>query len=379
MTINSLKPPEKTCPTCGTLVSENATRCLVCGRPFTVSDKQKKSIQGPKMPEITLSLPIALGLMVLVLAIGAVVVFALLNSTGRVVEPTQVPTITETPTLTLTPTASLTPTPFPTGTPLPPLEYSIQSGDFCSTIAAFFNVSVQSIVLLNNLPADCGTLIVGQILLIPQPTPTASPQPSSTLSEAQSTEDACEKLPYVVGENDTLSGIARNYNISMDILKEYNAKSSDVVFQGETIMIPLCQRLPTPGPTPTATPPPPYAAPSLLLPADGSPFLGANDTITLQWASVGTLRENETYQVNIEDVTDGTGRKLVSNVTDTKFTIPASFRPNTSLPHILRWWVTPMRQTGSTKDGQPIWAPAGAASAPRVFTWQGINVVTPTP
>lgn len=335
------------------------------------------------MPEITLSLPVALGLIVIILAIGAAVVFSLLRSTGRVVEPTTTPTATLTPTLTATPTASLTPSPIPTFTPLPPLEYSVKSGEYCATIAAIFNVSVQSIVLLNNLPADCGTLYVGQKLLIPQPTPTASPQPTATLSGAEATEEACGKLPYTVQENDTLSGIARNYNISIDVLKEYNGLPTDIVYQGQPLIIPLCQRLPTPGPTPTATLPPPYPAPNLLLPADGQPFTASNTTITLQWAAVGTLRESEAYQVVVEDVTDGTGRRLVAYVTDTKYIITASFQPADTTPHIIRWWIQPVRQVSSTKDGQPIYDSAGVISTPRVFTWSGTtgggSAATPTP
>lgn len=335
------------------------------------------------MPEITLSLPIALGLIVVILAIGAAVVFSLLRSTGRVVEPTTTPTATSTPTLTATPTASLTPSPIPTFTALPPLEYSVKAGEYCATIAAIFNVSVQSIVLLNNLPADCGTLYVGQKLLIPQPTPTASPQPTATLSGAEATEEACGKLPYTVSENDTLSGIARNYNISIDVLKEYNGLTSDIVYQGQTLIIPLCQRLPTPGPTPTATLPPPYPAPNLLLPADGQPFTASNASITLQWAAVGVLREQEAYQVVVEDVTGGTGRRLVAYVTDTKYIVPVSFQPADTAPHVIRWWIQPVRQISSTKDGQPIYDSAGAVSVPHAFTWSGTTgggaAATPTP
>lgn len=331
------------------------------------------------MPEITLSLPVALGFIVIILGIGAAVVFALLRTTGRVVEPTAQPTATLTPTLTATATATLTPSPIPTFTPLPPLEYTVKELDYCATIAAVFNVSVQSIVLLNNLPADCGTLYIGQKLLIPQPTPTASPQPTATLSEAEATEEACGKLPYTVGENDTLSGIARNYNISIDVLKEYNGLTSDIVYQGQPLIIPLCQRLPTPGPTPTATLPPPYPAPNLLLPADGQPFQASNQTVTLQWAAVGVLRENEAYQVVVEDVTGGTGRRIVEYVTDTKYIVPASFRPADTTPHVIRWWVQPMRQVGSTKDGQPIYDSSGAISTPRTFTWFGGGAAAPTP
>ncbi len=332
------------------------------------------------MPEVTLSLPVALGLMVLVLVIGAGAVFGVLQGTGRVVEPTQTPTLTLTPTLTTTATATLTSTPEPTFTPLPPVEYTVQEGDLCSSIALFFNVSINSIVLLNNLPTDCGILSVGQKLLIPQPTPTASPMPSATLSGVEATDAACERYDYTVNENDTLSGIARSFNVSMDAIKEYNGLTSDIVYSGQDLVIPLCERLPTEGPTPTATLPPPYAAANLLLPADGTAFLTANETITLQWASVGTLRENETYSVTIEDVTEGEGRKLVDYVTDTKYIVPTSFRPSGTTPHILRWYIEPVRQMGTSKDGQPIWSSAGAASVPRVFTWVGTtSASTPTP
>lgn len=73
--------------------------------------------------------------------------------------------------------------------------------------------------------------------------------------------------------------------------------------------IPLCERDATVvgGPTSTPTPAPPYAGPSLLLPADGATFTLSSDTITLQWASVGALRENEAYVIIIVDATGGEG------------------------------------------------------------------------
>ena len=143
---------------------------------------------------------------------------------------------------------------------------------------------------------------------------------------------------------------------------------------------PLCARAATAGPTPTATIPPPYPAPNLLLPSDGAAFTLANDIVTLQWASIGTLRDNEAYRVTVEDITAGQSHRIVDYVTDTKDIIPTTFRPKDNIAHVMRWWVAPVRQSGTDDQGQPIWVSAGAASDKRDFTWVGAAVqVTPTP
>lgn len=330
------------------------------------------------MPEITLPLPLAIGLVLFLLAAGAGIIFSVLRGTGKVVEPTPTATATLTPTLTITPTITPTATLEPTATPLPPKEYTVKAQDTCIVIAYFYNVTVNSIIALNNLDMNC-TLSEGMVLKIPQPTPTPSPMPSSTLSEAQATDTACQKYDYTVKDGDTLSTISANFNVSTASIKSYNSMASDVVYTGMKLKIPLCERLPTAGPTPTPTTPPPYAAPNLLQPADGSVFAADVESITLQWASIGTLRQNETYAVSIEDITAGSERS-VEYVADTKYIVPVSMRPVDSKPHVLRWTVVAVRQTGSTDDGDPIYEPAGAVSASRVFIWwsQG-PASTPTP
>jgi LysM repeat protein len=372
--------PTKLCPTCGTRLSENASRCPVCGTNISTPEitKKGKPIQGTRMPEITLSLPVALGLLALILIIGAVFVYIGLNSTGSIAKSTETPTASQTPTITLTPTASLTPTFAPTWTPLPPIEYTIASGDSCISIAVAFNVSVTSIILENNLPSTCSPLTIGNKLRIPQPTQTATAAPTNTLSAVEATDAACQKLDYTVQTNDTLSRISDTYDVSQTAIKEYNGLVSDVVREGQVLKIPLCMRAPTAGPSPTPTTPPPYAGPNLLSPADGSVFTIANDVVTLQWASVGALRPNEAYQINVEDSTDGTGRKLVEYVVDTTFNVPATFRPATNEPHAMRWWVIVVRQTGTDSSSNPIWEVAGSASKQLVFIWWG-TAVNPTP
>lgn len=378
--MSSEKTPTKLCPTCGTRLAEDATRCVVCGSEFSPKPgpKTQKPIQGSRMPEIRLSLPLAIGLLALVLIIGAVLVFLVLRETGRVVQPTPIPSPTTTATITPIPTETQIPTDTPTLTPLPPIPYVVKAGDYCSTIAYIFNVSVNQIILANNLDANC-TLAEGQTLQIPQPTATSLPPPTNTLEPDAATRAACETVVYTVGANDTLSSIAANYNVSMEAIKIWNGLTSDQVYLNATITIPLCMRAATPGPTPTPTTPPPYPAPNLLLPPDGAPFTLAVNTITLQWASVGTLRDNERYQITVMDVTSGSGRPLVDYVLDTKFIVPVTFRPQSSEPHVFRWWVTVVRQTGTDDQGNPIWENAGAPSDKRDFTWSGsAPAVTPT-
>lgn len=373
----------KLCPTCGTRLSEDATRCLVCGAEMGSAEKPSKpakAVQGSRMPEVTLSLPAAIGLLALFLTIGAVMVFFALQSKPEIVvnfTPTATITVTSTATTTPTeppPTATHTPEPSPT-----PLSYTVALGQTCGEIAAQFGVSVEAIRLANNLSVEC-ILSVGRELIIPQPTSTVTPLPTATLSVAQQTEEACTRVVHTVIEGDTPNGIANAYNVPWQAIKEENGLVGDGVYTGNNLIIPLCKR-PTPlGPTATPTQPPPYPAPNLLLPADGAPFTLTDDMVTLQWAAVGTLKDNEGYMVVVEHVTGGQGDKFERFVTDTKLIVPSSFRPNDRNAHIYNWWVVTARQAGTDTEGNPVYEPAGNASVKRSFSWSGAGAAsTPTP
>jgi LysM repeat protein/ribosomal protein L40E len=389
MTQETNSSKTKVCPTCGTRLSENAVRCLVCGTEFSAqpapkaAKKTERSVQAASLPQLTLSLPAAIGALVVVIAVVAAIVFFAVRASAPVgtFDVPETATPSETPTPSLTPTVTLPATNTPTATEQPPFEYTVSANDgSCSQIAFNFNVSVQSIIVLNNLASSC-PISVGQVLRIPYPTPTVPPPPTNTPLSAEATRISCDTVQITVQENDTLSSIAANYAISMQDIKEFNGLTTDNVFLGQTLQIPLCKRAPDPNqPTPTATLPPPYPAPNLLLPADGAAFTLANDVVTLQWASVGVLRDGEAYQVIIEDVTANQTRRITDYVTDTKFIVPTSFRPNDNVAHVLRWWVVPVLQSGVDDQGQPIWIASGAASEKRVFTWVGVAVQgTPNP
>lgn len=373
--------PTKLCPTCGTRLAVNATRCVVCGTEFSATPKQKakteKAVQGAHMPEITLSLPVALGLLAIFLVVGALALFLTLKGAGKLPDATAIPSPTITGSITPTPTETLIPTESPTLTPEPPIEYTVANGDSCISIAGLYNSSVAAIVTINNLNSECTNLLVGQKILVPRPTATPLPASTATLEPAAATRAACQTVKYTVKTNDTLSTIAIAYGVSVTAIKEWNGLSTDTAMLDTVLIIPLCMRAATPGPSPTPTTPPPYPAPNLLLPANGEMFTLAADTVTLQWASIGALRDNERYQVIVEVLTGGTGHKLTEYVTDTKFIVPVTFRPQDN--SILLWWVVTVRQSGTDDSGNPIWSTAGAASEMRVFGWSGAGpIATPT-
>ncbi len=388
MSPESTSSKTKICPTCGTRLSENATRCLVCGTEFNARPEAKaakkieKSVQASRMPVISLSLPAAVGILaVVIIAAAAIVYFSTIaNAPVGAFDPVETPTPTLTPTASLEPTNTLPATDVPSPTPIPPHDYTVSSSDgSCSQLAYNFGISVQSIIIANNLPSSC-PISVGQVLKIPFPTPTIPAAATNTPEPVDATKQACLTQPITVQDGDTLSTIAANYAVPADAIKAFNGKTTDNVFIGENLLVPLCMRAATPGPTPTATIPPPYPAPNLLLPADGAAFTLANDVVTLQWASVGTLRDTEAYQITVEDVTADQPHRLTDYVTDTKFIIPTAYRPKDNVAHVLRWWISPVRQSGTDDQGQPIWTASGTVSEKRVFTWVGVAVEgTPNP
>ena len=82
MTTQKNSENSSTCPVCGSKISENATRCLVCGSSIskTIDKSAKKpDIRGPKVPSVTIALPLVIALVILFLAVGAGVVYAVMN------------------------------------------------------------------------------------------------------------------------------------------------------------------------------------------------------------------------------------------------------------------------------------------------------------
>jgi len=386
---NTPASKSRNCPVCGTKLSENARRCLVCGTELSTTSepsslKIKKTtdkIDSKRIPEIKMNLIALIAIIVVILVLIALLVYFIVIA-GNAPEEGLVgaeTTATVTPTLTTTPSNTATMTPLPTWTPLPPVEYTVKDNETCLDIALQFNTSVQSIILANNLNTSC-LISPGIVLQVPQPTLTPSPVPTATPEAFIADVEMCTQTDTIIVEaNMTLSSIAANYNVSMSDIRIYNNLPNDIVRQGDRLIIPLCDRLPTAGPTLTPTPLPPYPAPNPLLPRSGAAFAATDEAVTLQWASVASLFPGEVYRVVVQDLTSAEEKILVDYVSDTKYILPASFRPVDTTPHIFQWSVSVARQINSDPNN-PIFEEAGAISAFRVFSWVGSGVVpTETP
>jgi len=99
-------------------------------------------------------------------------------------------------------------------------NYVVEKGDTLYGIAKRFNTSVQSIKELNNLKTD--VITVGETLRV------VSNNDSNPL----------ECIVYTVKKGDTLYGIAKKYNTTVEELKRYNKLQSNILNIGDRIVIP---------------------------------------------------------------------------------------------------------------------------------------------
>ena len=400
------------CPLCNTRVGEVATKCIVCGTDLTSGEKSTEelpettqrselgSLQQSSTPSatstvhesqttsqgmiprrivggrISVPVPAVIG-GVLLLVLGGLTLMLLSWGVNPFVDPTSTitPTMTRQPTFTPYPTS--TRTPMPTTTPMPALVHKVQEGDSCIRLAVVYDVSVQSILQLNGFSQAC-PIFISQEVLVPQPTATPAPTATQTLEPRALTQSA--RPTHVVSAGESLSSIAVYFGVSFGAMADVNGKLPPdyAIIVGETLVIPIDILAPTEGPTPTNTPLPPYPAPELLYPPDGAVVSSIEQTVSLQWASVGVLQENEVYMVVVEDVTANSARRIVETTLTTRYIMTVEMKPYEAIPHVFKWTVVPARQSSTSSAGKPVFKPAGATSEERTFIWTGIGVVPTT-
>lgn len=169
------------------------------------------------------------------------------GSTAPTATPTAtVPTATATPTPTgtvIVPTATPTTTPTPTAT-LPPgqqIIYVVRTGDTLYSIARHFGVTVQAILAVNNIP-NPNCIYVGQRIVIPNPSATPTPKPTSTPGGPTP-----QPSVYVVQPGDTLYSIARRFGTTVWAIAQANhIVNPHCIYVGQRLVIPGAQPDPPP-------------------------------------------------------------------------------------------------------------------------------------
>lgn len=277
--------------------------------------------------------------------------------------PTQPPQL-EQPTVTYTPgppTETYTPSPTPG-----PYEYTIQANDTLLYIIQQppfnyrdTNVFREIMALNPNITSIDRLPPPGSVILIPRQTATPTPEGfelTRAVQPAVTPAGSVPVIPHAVAEGETIIGIAASNGTTVSVLATLNPGISFIgcdfsnpiggpgcsvpLVVGQAVNIPAPTPSPTLSPTfsgsetPTATPT--YAPPAPIFPPDGA---NANArAFLLQWLSAGMLQPNETYVIQIEDLTAGTAHMGVSR--SNSYMLPDSLIPADGQAHQMRWKVS---------------------------------------
>ncbi len=303
-------------------------------------------------------------------------------------------------------TAAPSPSPKPENeaAPLSPtpeyLEYLVQEGETLFYIIqlpqhgyGYEPSVVAAVVALNDNLRNADDLRPGQTILIPRPTLSPTPVNAEATQAVlaaiglDSSSGAALKAGSVVGchqviANDSMVGIALEYNTTLEILSDLNRNLS---WQGCNFTLPsggpgcgpalsigLCVRVPLPSPVPTkiptpsgdetATPTPTKMAPRLLYPAaDAEAPPGA---LTVQWLGISGLGAGDVYLIELVNQTLQSEHRAVSRAN--AYRLPLALAPQAGQAEVWQWRVSVARQ-----DSQGRYYLVGAPGNWRAFRWLG--------
>ncbi len=298
--------------------------------------------------------------------------------------PTWTPVPSDTPEPTIPPTE--TPLPPPTDTPQPPRFHQVEFGETLYGLSLLYRISADSIAETNGFTVDSPSVTAGEQLQIPWPT--ATPPLESMLFEQDGQTflaDVTDCQMYTIEQGDSLLAMAGKFDVPSDVIVQVNRMTQeriDLLQPGDTFCIPQIvdsgMLPPTPGPSPTPTPTSYPAGPQLLYPVNETVIEPADKTLTLQWAAVKDLAEDEWYMVEMMDDSVLDSLPYRGFTRDTAFKVPADWRPSLFTPetHNFRWRVSIVQVTGQRADGVFIYTYGGRESQDAYFSWLS---ATPTP
>jgi membrane-bound lytic murein transglycosylase D len=116
--------------------------------------------------------------------------------------------------------------------------YSVKRGDSITSIARQFKVTTAELRTANDLKTS-SRVRAGLTLMIPQPRASALPArpAAATASTSASSSSASSQQTYKVRPGDTLSSIARHFDMTVTDLKRINQLSSDNIIVGDKLMV----------------------------------------------------------------------------------------------------------------------------------------------
>lgn len=158
------------------------------------------------------------------------------------------------------------------------MKYVVQKGDTLYSIARRTGTTVKAILVVNPQIKDPNMIYEGQVINIPKmpvpPKPTKPPCPpapptSPKPTPPKPTKPPCPPAPppppsppgmrkYVVRKGDTLSSIARRFNVTVEDILKVNPQIKDpnLIYPGQVIIIPGGVTPPIkPTPVPPSSPP----------------------------------------------------------------------------------------------------------------------------
>jgi peptidoglycan lytic transglycosylase D len=114
--------------------------------------------------------------------------------------------------------------------------YSVKRGDTVVSVARQFKLTSTELRAANDLRST-SKVRAGQTLMIPQPRATGLPARPSASTNAAPAASASQATTYKVRPGDTLSSIARHFDLSVDDLKRLNQLSSDRIGVGDKLTV----------------------------------------------------------------------------------------------------------------------------------------------
>jgi LysM repeat protein len=207
------------CPECGARMGQWDTVCVVC----------EATVNVVPMPSIPLPASVLVGVMALLLLAFAAWAYQPWSLLAALPTPTRsaLGVVTPTPAAAITPTSTGTNVPAIVSTPRTiTVTHTVQQGETLISIAKQYGTTVEAIMKANDLISLA--IYVGQELLIPVP-PDGAPTPTPRR----------RPVVHVVQPGEYLEIIAERYGVTVRAIKEANGLTSDVIYPGQELVIPV--------------------------------------------------------------------------------------------------------------------------------------------